>query len=304
MQSIPKGARVARRWQTALWAGAVALAVGSAEAAPISSRLVVLRKTTGTSLASVMLWRTAEGATNGASGGAAVAGSWAFYIEGGHTVCGLNLISGKVLWSTRLTAPTRFAPLAAGSLVLVHDGGTLWAYTSTTGRLAWELSMQEVDEKWQLSEATEAVVAGGHLFLCGDNKIMAIDPEKGQPVWANRNAPMAARPTPVVVGGYLYVRSAVDSANWARFTIEDGMPASDEDAHGSPVPDPQSAVRKPPAARVTLSADRRSLTVIQDKGRWTYSAPMPFTIGGVIGETGNLLCVQLVANGPGTARGS
>jgi hypothetical protein len=304
MQSIPKGTRVGRRWLPALWAAAVALAAGSAEAAPISGRLMVLRKTTGAPLASAMLWRTAEGATSGAGGAAAVAGSWAFYIEDGHTLCGLNLITRKVGWSTRLQAPTRFAPMAAGGLVLVHDGGTLWAYTATTGRMAWELPMQELGENWQLSETTEAVMGEGRVFVCADGKILAIDPEKGQPIWANRNASMAAHPTPVLVQGYLYVRSAADAEHWTRFTTEDGMPAPDEDAHGSAVADPLATLRKAPAARVTVSADKRSLTVVQDKTRWTFRAPVPFTISGVVGETANLICVQLVANAPVAAQGS
>jgi outer membrane protein assembly factor BamB len=304
MRSIGKGAGVGRRWLPALWAGGLALAVGSAQAAPISSRLVVLRKSTGVPMTNVVLWHTAEGATSGAGGSAAVAGCWAFYIEEGNTLCGLNLLSGKVLWNTRLSAPARFAPLAAGNLVLVHDGETLWAYTNTTGRLAWELPMQEVGEKWQLSEATEVTMADGHLFLCTESKILAIDAEKGQPIWANRNAPMAAPATPVAVGGYLYVRSTADADGWARFTVEEGMPATDEDAHGTPATDPQSALRKPAAASVSVSADRRSLTVIQGKTRWTYRSPAPFTIAHVIGETSNLLCVQLIAEAPVAARGS
>lgn len=304
MQSIGKGAGVGRRWLPALWAGALALAVGSAQAAPISSRLVVLRKSTGVPMTNVVLWHTAEGATSGAGGSAAVAGCWAFYIEEGNTLCGLNLLSGKVLWNTRLSAPARFAPLAAGNLVLVHDGETLWAYTNTTGRLAWELPMQEVGEKWQLSEATEVTMADGHLFLCTESKILAIDAEKGQPIWANRNAPMAAPATPVAVGGYLYVRSTADAAGWARFTVEEGMPATDEDAHGTPATDPQSALRKPAAASVSVSADRRSLTLIQGKTRWTYRSPAPFAIAHVVGETSNLLCVQLIAEAPVAVRGS
>jgi PQQ-like domain len=304
MQSIRKGAGVARRWLPALWAGALALAVGPAKAAPISSRLVVLRKSTGASMANVVLWRTAEGATSGAGGSAAVAGCWAFYIEEGQTLCGLNLISGKVLWNTRLLAPVRFAPVAAGNLVLVHDGQTLWAYTNTTGRLAWELPMQEVGEKWQLSEGMEATLAEGHLFLCSEGKILAIDGEKGQPIWANQNAPMAARATPVAVGGYLYVRSATDAGTWARFSAEDGMPAVDDEAHGTPATDPQRAAQKPAGALVSLSADRRSLTVTQGKARWTYRAPAPFTFARVVGETSSLICVQLIADAPMAAQGS
>lgn len=304
MQSIGKGAGVSRRWLPALWAGALALAVGSAQAAPISSRLVVLRKSTGAPMKNVVLWHTAEGATSGVGGSAAVAGCWAFYIEEGYTLCGLNLISGKVLWNTRLSAPVRFAPVAAGNLVFVHDGETLWAYSNTTGRLMWELPMQEVGEKWQLSEAIEAAMAEGHLFLCAESKILAIDAEKGQPIWANRNAPMAAPAKPVVIGGYLYVRSAADATTWARFTTEDGLPGFDEDAHGTPATDPQSAVRKPAAAQVSVAADRRSLTVTQGKTRWTYRSPAPFTIARVVGETSNLLCVQLIAEAPVAARGS
>ncbi len=304
MQSVRNGAGVARRWLPAFVVGALALAVVPAQAAPISSRLVVLRKATGVPMANVVLWHTAEGTTAGVGGSAAVAGCWAFYIEEGHTLCGLNLISGKVLWNTRLLAPVRFAPVAAGNLVIVHDERTLWAYSNTTGRLEWELSTQEIGEKWQFAEGMEAVASEGHLFLCAQNKILTLDAEKGQPIWANRNAPMAAPATPVVVGGYLYVRSAADPATWARFTCDEGMPAPDDDAHGMAATDPQSAVRKPAATPVSVSADRRSLAMAQGKTRWTYRPPVPFTITRVVGETSSLLCVQLIAEAPVATRRS
>jgi outer membrane protein assembly factor BamB len=298
MQSVPKSFRGTRRWLPALWAGVIALAMGSAEAAPISGRLVALRKATGTPFADVSIWRTAEGAT----GSAAVGGCWAFYIEDGQTLCALNLISGKKPWSTRLKAPVSFPPLACGSLALVHDGTTLWAYTNTTGRLMWELPMQDIGEKWELDGTVQGVLAEGRLYLCAGSKILAVDAGTGQPIWANHSVAMAASPTPTVAAGYLYVRSAADPATWVRFTADEGMPAPDENAPSKSAAVAPPATPTPSATRVTLAADRRSVTVTLGTRRWSYRAPAPFTIAGVIGETSNVLCVQLVAESPLAAR--
>jgi hypothetical protein len=44
------------------------------------------------------------------------------------------------------------------------------------------------------------------------------------------------------------------------------------------------------------------MTVTLGARRWSYRAPAPFTIAGVVGETSNVLCVQIVADAPMAAQ--
>jgi hypothetical protein len=287
-----------RRWHPAAWAAVLGLVVGAADAAPVSSRLVALRKANGAPLATHSLWRTADGA----AGKPAVAGNWAYFIEEGKTLCGLNLTTGKVAWRASLAAPTRFAPIAVGRLVLAYDAGTLAAYTGTTGRRAWTLSTHDLGDEWAMSEKTRFAWLPDTLFVCSARALLAVDLVKGEPRWATRRT-HAEDTSPVVSGRFLYVRSAVDASEWMRYLVEDGTDARDEARFGAMDPDPSRLVKKAAASRVFLSSDRRSMTMLVGSRRVTYRAPEPFTIEGVLGETPGVVCVQLVAHSPAAPSG-
>lgn len=284
----------ARCRQVAFWAGALALIVGAAEATPVASRLVALRKPSGTPLASVMLWRSAEGA----AGTPVVRGNRAYFIEDGRRLCAWNLVTGKVAWRTPLPAATRFAPTVVGSLVLVYGPHSLHAFTASTGRLVWSFSLLELGENWSLTEKTQFASADGRLFICSREILLAMDLNNGQPIWATRNNRQAEVPTPVVLGQFLYVRSADRAEPWMRYLAADGTDARDETTYGPRDPNPTRAIRKSPASRAVVSSDRKTLLLLIGNRRLTYQAPAPFTIAAVVGETSGVLCVQLVAHGP------
>lgn len=283
---------VLRRWLPAAWAAALGLLVGAADAAPVSSRLVALQKSSGKPVANLTLWRTADKA----AGKPAVAGNWAYFIEEGKTLCALNLTTGKVAWRTPLAAPTRFAPVALGRLVIAYDARTITAYTGTTGRKAWALSTSEVTEEWALDEKTRFAASGDRIFVCSAYALLAVKISDGTPTWATRRR-HAEETSPVVFDRFLYVRRADDSNEWARYLVTDGTDARDELTYGDMDPNP-ARLLKTAGSRIFFSADRRSMTMLVGTRRITYRAPEPFTIAAVVGETSGVVCVQLVANSP------
>jgi hypothetical protein len=293
MQGTLIRVRALRRWHPAAWAAVLALAVGAADAAPISSRLVALKKSTGAPLASHFLWRSADGA----AGKPAISGNWAYFVEDGKTLCGLNLSTGKIAWKTPLAAPTRFAPLVLGQRVLVFDSETLFAYTATTGRVTWMRALRELGDEWLITEKTRFTHFHGRLFVCSALALLAVDLETGEPIWATRRK-HAEDPAPFVSGRFLYVRSAADPKEWARFLVEDGTDARDEGIYGPMEANPGRLTKKAAASRIFLSSDRRSMTMLVGSRRVTYRAPEPFTISGVVGETSGVVCLQLVAHAP------
>lgn len=293
MQGILFKIRTRQRWQPAAWAGLLVLAAGAADAAPVSSRLVALKKATGAPLASLPLWRTREGV----AGKPTVAGGWAYFVEEGKTLCGLNLTTGKVAWKAALDAPTRFAPLAVGRMVLIHDAQTLSAFTATTGRPIWSLSITQFGDEWTFDEKTRFTWGDGTLFACSPRALLAVDIEKGEPSWATRRK-HAEDPAPTVSGRFLYVRSAVDPKEWIRYLTVDGTDARDEATFGPMEANPGRPGKKSLPSRVFLSSDRRSMTMLVGSRRITYRAPEPFTIAGVVGESAGVVCVQLVAHSP------
>jgi outer membrane protein assembly factor BamB len=285
--------RALRRWHPAAWAALLVLSVGVTDAAPVSSRLVALRKANGAPLASLALWRTPEGV----AGKPTVAGGWAYFVEEGKTLCGLNLTTGKVAWKTPLDAPTRFTPLAIGRLVLIYNAQTIAAYTGTTGRALWTLSTNDLGEEWMLGEKTKFAWGDDRLFICSPQALLGLDLEKGEPIWATRRK-HAEDASPVVAGRFLYVRSFVDPKEWARYLVEDGSDAREEATFGPMDANPGGRAKKPMSSRVFVSSDRRSMTMLVGSRRVTYRAPEPFTISGVVGETAGVICVQLVAQSP------
>lgn len=291
-----------RRWHTAAWAAVLVLAVGTAPSAqgagtgaPVSSRLVALQKSSGALLATHSLWRSPDGA----AGKPAVAGGWAYFVEEGKTLCGVNLATGKVVWRTPLAMTTRMAPVAVGAMVLAFDAETLSAFTATTGRPLWNHSTREMGEEWQMGEGTRTVLASGRLFLCSARALLAMDIKSGQPIWAMRRS-HAEDPAPVVSGRFLYVRDGNDPNAWGRYMVEDGSDARDEVVHGPLKPKLAAQGKQETGSRILVSPDRRSMTVQVGNRRVTYRAPEPFTIAGVVGETASVVCVQLVAHSPGT----
>jgi hypothetical protein len=286
-------AGVLRRWRPVLWAGALALVVGAAEAAPVSSRLVALRKATGAPLATVTLWRSAEGA----GGKPIVSGPWAYFVEDGKALCGLSLVSGKIAWRAALPSSTPFAPILVGPLVVACTNDSLYAYRGTTGHLVWSFALQDLNMGWSLTEKTEFAVGSGRLFICAADMIVGLQADNGQPLWATRTR-QAEHPRPVVSGRFLYVRTADPDEPWSRRLVADGTDARDEGIYGAMEADPERGAKPAPVTSALLTADGKSLTATVGKRRMTYRAPAPFTIAGVVGETPGVLCLQLVAESP------
>jgi outer membrane protein assembly factor BamB len=287
MQTKTRRAEGARRWLS-IWA--LAVAAGTAHAATGESRLVTIQKATGKPLASITLWRTA-----GKAGVSPVTGGgWAYFVENGETLCGLNLTSGRVFWRTRLTAPATFATLAGRNLLLVYDATRLSAYAPLTGKRLWETDLQMLGEEWRLHETVQFAAERRHLVLCTAAQILCLDATTGEPLWGKQNAGLAERPSIVFTDDAVFARSTGDGVRWTGFNLVDGFPAKEMEP-------PQSAVGRRPVAvpsGLTVAKDGRSLTAAVGSRRWSYRAPEPFAIGRVIGETGNVLLLQLVTAAP------
>lgn len=288
MQSNTRRAKSARRWLAPVWA--LAMATGVAHAAPGESRLVTIQKATGKPLASVTLWRAV--ATAGVS--PVVGSGWAYFVENGDTLCGLNLTSGKIFWRTRLTTPVTFTVVAGRNMLLVCDETRLSAYAPLTGKQLWETDLRTVGEEWRLQESLQFAADGRYLVFCGGAQLLCLDATTGEPIWGNQNAGLAERPNPILTQEALFARVAGEDVRWIGFQLTDGFPAKETDP-------PQAIVDRLSGASpsgLAVARDGRSLTATVGSRHWSYRAPEPFAIGRVVGETGNVVLLQLVTGAP------
>jgi hypothetical protein len=304
MQPKVRRAQSAKRLVTAAWV--LALAAGVAEATPGESRLVTIQKATGKPVASATLWR---GAATGVS--PVVGGGWAYYVENGETLCGLNLTSGKVLWRTQLATPAKFLAFASPSTLVAYDEALLRAFSRTNGRMLWEYDLRAIGEEWRLHEKMQFAVGPEYFVLCSSGQLLCLDVKTREPIWGNQNAGLAERPTPILTEENLFVRAAGEGIRWLGFRLADGAPTKDpEPPAGAVRPTtndqrPMIQGQEAPTRRrsgLAVAPDGRSLTATVGSRRWSYRAPEPFAIGRVVSESGSVVLLQLVTGVPQSAR--
>jgi len=135
------------------------------------------------------VWRTSlrpEGEADPAPGGGVAADGGLIYAATGYgAITALHPANGKPVWTTKLEAPARSAPTAAGGNVYVvtqnnvvmavkgDDGTQLWAYRGipeTAGLMA---------------TASPAVVGSTVVVPFSSGEVVAIDVKSGEPEWAD-----------------------------------------------------------------------------------------------------------------------
>lgn len=125
-----------------------------------------------------------EGERDVASGGGVALDNGRVFVATGYgQLAALDAGSGAVLWTKDLSAPAREAPSAAA--------GHVFAVTQNNEVVA--VSQEDGTEKWTyagipetggiLSSANPAVSGGTVVFPSSSGEVLAIDIEKGQPMW-------------------------------------------------------------------------------------------------------------------------
>ncbi|MBA5776831.1 PQQ-binding-like beta-propeller repeat protein [Stappia sp. F7233] len=125
-----------------------------------------------------------EGERDVASGGGVAVDNGRVFVATGYgQLAALDANSGTVLWSKDLSAPAREAPTAAA--------GHVFAVTQNNEVVA--LTQEDGTEKWAyagipetggiLSSANPAVSGGTVVFPSSSGEVLAMDIEKGQPMW-------------------------------------------------------------------------------------------------------------------------
>lgn len=92
----------------------------------------------------------------------------------------LDLTTGALRWSQRLSADVAGSALLAGGILhLATEDGTLHAYDAATGHPWWRLTLDEpvswskdMDEYWEAE--TPFTLAGGTIFVSTDNAVLAL----------------------------------------------------------------------------------------------------------------------------------
>jgi putative pyrroloquinoline-quinone binding quinoprotein len=275
-----------------LSATASSLALG----APKSARVLALNKTNGIPLASAWLWRTEDAA----AGAGVVAGDALYFIEDRQILKSLELRTGKLQWETKLAEPVANTPVVGVGVVLVYSRDHLWAYATTSGRKMWDAAPPAQNGTpgqnvtWSLSETERPVIGEGKVFLCSNRRVVGLDAGNGTLVWSYTDVLIRERQTPIVERDRLYLRTTDAEMPWACLSTEAGLFMSDNGEtlrRETPHPAPET---KPSASRIAISPDRRMLTLTARRSSWKYQAPAPFTIAGIIGETPNAVCIQIV----------
>jgi hypothetical protein len=289
------------RYLTLVHAAVLSAALSSAAfAAPKSARIVTLRKADGKALAAAWLWHS----ESTAAGGAAIIGDTIVFVEDQQTLKSMDLATGKVRWQAKLETPVVNTPVANETLTLVYTRDQIWAYSLDKGTRLWRSDLTETGSTWSLSDKVRPVAGEDMIFLCSGQHVACLLAHDGAIHWMYESAKLRSGQMPVVEMDRVYVRTTDRGQPWLALNFADGLPDGDDGImpDGPPPAPSVAAPATAPGSRRTISADRRTLTVFRGRRSWKYQAAAPFTIAGVIGETDDAICIQLVDRSPAPAR--
>jgi hypothetical protein len=289
------------RYLPLVHAAVLSAALSSAAfAAPKSAKLVSIRKADGKAVAAAWLWRSESTAT----GGAAIIGDNAVFVEDQQTLKSMDLATGKVRWQAKLEMPIAFTPVANETLALVYTRDQVWAYSLDKGTRLWRSDLTQTGSPWSLSDQVRPVAGDDLIFLCSGRQVACLLAHDGAIHWMYESQKIRPGQMPVVEMDRVFVRTTDRGQPWLALNFADGLPAGEggQSEEGPPPVPSAAALATTPGSRRTISADRRSLTVFRGRRSWKYQATAPFTIAGVIGETDDAICIQIVDRTPTPAR--
>jgi len=281
------------RYLTLVHAAVLSAALsGTAFAAPKSAKLISIRKTDGQAVATAWLWHS----ENTATGSAALSGETALFVEDQQTLKAMDVTTGKVRWQTKLEAPIVNTPVANETFALVYTRDQVWAYSLDKGDRLWKTDLTETGSAWSLSDQLRPVAGDEMVFLCSGQRIACLLGTDGSIHWMYESKKLRSNQTPVVEVDRVYVRTNDREQPWLALNFADGLPAGEGgQSEEGPPPVPSLTALSPAGQdRRTISADRRTLTIFRGRRSWKYQVTAPYTIAGIIGETDDTLCIQIV----------
>jgi outer membrane protein assembly factor BamB len=267
-------------------------------AAPKSAKIVALDKATGKTITSAWLWRS-----QAAGGAGVISGDVVLFIEDGKLLKSLNTRTGKLQWQVELATVIPNPPVVGTQKVLVYKRDEIWAYSLMEGRLIWRTQLPPAEPGWSLSAdeppvVAETVLSEGGIYLCNHRRVLALSGKSGSPLWLYSEASLCEKQTPVLEDEYLYLRTTNPGQPWQCLSTTDGLvitPDGHVNTVGGFAPARVETTGLEEETRKTLSPDRRTLTVSTGGRVWKFQAPASFSIAGIIGETPNAVCIQIVS---------
>jgi PQQ-like domain len=289
------------RYLTLVHTALLSAALSSAAfAAPKSAKLVSVRKSDGKAVAAAWLWHSESSAT----GGAAIIGDNAVFVEDQQTLKSMDLATGKVRWQAKLEMPITFTPVANETLALVYTGDQIWAYSLDNGTRLWHSDLTQTGNPWSLSDQLRPVPGDDMIFLSSGRQVACLLAHNGAIHWMYASQKIRPGQMPVVEMDRVFIRTTDRGQPWLALNFADGLPAGEggQSEEGPPPPPAAAAPATPPGSRRKISTDRRTLTVSHGRRSWKYRPGAPFTIAGVIGETDDAICIQIVDRTAAPAR--
>ncbi|MEZ5303761.1 MAG: PQQ-binding-like beta-propeller repeat protein [Verrucomicrobiales bacterium] len=144
------------------------------------------------------------------------------YAHFGHEGTACFDLDGNRLWANR---ELNYAPvhggggspaLVDGKLIFSCDGASspfVAALRAKDGTLLWK-TPRDTDAKKTFSFSTPLAIEVGdrpQVVVPGSNRVVAYDPDSGDPVWFVRYEGYSVVPRPIFAGGIVYVSSAFDN---------------------------------------------------------------------------------------------
>lgn len=162
---------------------------------------------------------------NGVEGGVAASGNRLFFGSSDGQFYGVDMVSGKILWSFPARAETLAAPSVENNVVYFESAAdVVYALDATSGKLLWSYNRQTTTSLSIRSTTTPTVVGDKLLVGFSDGYIVALKKSDGTLVWERKLGTQGrfrdVDSTPVVDSGVLYT-SSFDGALFA-LKVESG----------------------------------------------------------------------------------
>ena len=129
------------------------------------------------------------------TGGLAVNENVLVVTTGSGYIFTLNKNNGKIIWSSKITAPIRAAPIISGNffLVLAKDN-RLYAYNLTSGQLSW--THEGLEEISTFMGSSSPVVSKGIVIVTySSGEIYAINLSNGAVIWNDNLSTLVQKKT-------------------------------------------------------------------------------------------------------------
>ncbi len=162
---------------------------------------------------------------NGVEGGVAASGNRLFFGSSDGQFYGVDMITGKILWSFPARAETLAAPSVENNVVYFESGAdVVYALDATSGKLLWTYNRQTTTSL-SIRSTTTPTIAGDKLLVgFSDGYVVALKKSDGTLIWERKLGTQGrfrdVDSTPVVNGSVLYT-SSFDGALFA-LKVESG----------------------------------------------------------------------------------